>query len=55
VSAQEIAAKNYDLKAVNPNRKAEEDTRTPQELLSVIESRTEEIRDAIALLREKMT
>jgi len=55
VSAQEIAARNYDLKAVNPNRKAGEDTRTPQELLSVIESHTDEIRDAIALLRKGMT
>jgi len=51
VPIEEIEAKNYDLKAVNPNRKEKEDTRTPQELLSIIESCTEEIKDAMALLR----
>mgnify|MGYP005839970511 CR=1 FL=1 len=53
VSAEEIAAKSYDLKAVNLNRRAEEDTRTPEELLSIIKSHTYEIRNVIALLREK--
>ena len=36
VTREEIEAKNYDLKAVNPNAKAEEDTRTPRELLDFI-------------------
>jgi len=53
VPIEEIEAKNYDLKAVNPNRKEKEDTRTPQELLSIIESCTEEIKDAMALLRRR--
>jgi len=38
---------------VNPNRKEKEDTRTPQELLSIIELCTEEIKDAMALLRRR--
>ena len=37
VTRSEIEAKNYDLKAVNPNRKEEVDTRTPEELLDIIE------------------
>ena len=53
VPIEEIEAKNYDLKAVNPNRKEKEDRRTPQELLSIIESCTEEIKDAMALLRRR--
>jgi len=43
VSIEEIEAKGYDLKAVNPNRKVQEDTRTPEELLEVIRSQAEEI------------
>ncbi|MFO0875671.1 MAG: N-6 DNA methylase [Phycisphaerales bacterium] len=42
----------YDLKAVNPNRKADVDTRTPAQLLDVIESRGAEVAKAIAELRE---
>jgi len=53
VSIEEIKAKNYDLKAVNPNRKEIGDTRTPQELLSIIESHTDEIKGIMALLRKK--
>ena len=53
VPIEEIKAKNYDLKAVNPNRKREEDTRTPQQLLSIIETQQKEISDAIAALRTK--
>jgi len=37
--AEEIEARNYDLKAVNPNRKTAEDTRTPEELLAFIEAK----------------
>lgn len=53
VSVEEIEAKNYDLKAVNPNRKEKEDTRTPQELLSIVELHTDEIMNVMSLLREK--
>jgi len=51
VTRTQIEAKNYDLKAVNPNRKSTEDTRTPDELLAVIESKGREVATAIAALR----
>lgn len=53
VPIEEIQAKNYDLKAVNPNRKVEEDTRTPEELLSIIETQEKQISSALAVLRSK--
>lgn len=53
VPVEEIKAKNYDLKAVNPNRKQEEDTRTPEELLSTIEAQETEIAAALVVLRHK--
>ena len=53
VPAEEIKAKNYDLKAVNPNRKQEEDIRMPQELLSVIEAQEKELSSALIALRSK--
>jgi hypothetical protein len=34
-----IKGRNYDLKAVNPNRKSEEHKRTPGQLLDIIEGR----------------
>jgi N-6 DNA Methylase len=51
VSRSEIEAKNYDLKRVNPNRKLDEDTRTPEELLDLIEAKGREVAEAIAELR----
>lgn len=53
VPIEEIQAKDYDLKAVNPNRKVEEDTRTPEELLSIIDAQGKEISSALAALRSK--
>jgi len=52
VTRAAIEAKNYDLKAVNPNRKAEVDTRSPAEILAVIEQRHEEVAAALKTLRE---
>jgi type I restriction enzyme M protein len=52
VTRPQIEAKNYDLKAVNPNRKSTEDTRTPEELLAVIESKGREVATALAALRK---
>lgn len=49
--AQAIEDAAYDLKAVNPNRKAEVDTRTPAELLELIEMKGREVAEAIATLR----
>jgi type I restriction enzyme M protein len=46
-----IEASNFDLKAVNPNAKATEDTRTPDELLDIIEAQGREVDAAIAELR----
>ena len=47
VKIAEIKARNYDLKAVNPNRKAQVDTRTPAQLLKIIESKGAEITTAL--------
>ncbi len=44
---EKIRERNYDLKAVNPNRKSEIDTRTPEELLAVIEAKGREITEAL--------
>ncbi len=51
VTREEIEAKNYDLKAVNPNRKEIVDTRTPSEILDLIEKNNRELQDALAELR----
>jgi type I restriction enzyme M protein len=53
VSIEEIQEKNYDIKAVNPNRKEKEDTRTPEELITLIESQSLEITKALSNLRSK--
>ncbi|OFV95122.1 MAG: hypothetical protein A3F68_10650 [Acidobacteria bacterium RIFCSPLOWO2_12_FULL_54_10] len=55
VNRAEIEAKNYDLKAVNPNAKSNEDTRTPEELLDLIEAKGREVADALSALRAKNT
>ena len=53
VSTEEIEAKNYDIKAVNPNRKEVEDKRTPDELIAIIESQAGEISEALIRLKNK--
>jgi len=52
VTRAEIEARGYDLKAVNPNAKADQDTRTPEELLDIIEQKGEEVQAALARLRQ---
>jgi type I restriction enzyme M protein len=52
VTIDEIRERNYDLKAVNPHAKADEDTRTPAELLDLIEEKGREVAEAVAALRE---
>ena len=47
VNIADIRERNYDLKAVNPNKKSEIDTRTPEELLTVIEAKGGEIAEAL--------
>ena len=54
VSLQQIKANNYDLKAVNPNRPSDTDTRTPAELLDEIETHGRELADALADLRQAL-
>jgi len=46
-----IEAKNLDLKAVNPNARTNQDTRTPEELLDIIEAKGREVSEAVAELR----
>lgn len=48
--AQAIEDAAYDLKAVNPNRKSDEDTRTPAELLDFITAKGQEADAALARL-----
>jgi type I restriction enzyme M protein len=48
-----IEGKNYDLKAVNPNAKGDEDTRTPEELLDLIEAKGRQVAEALAILRAR--
>ena len=51
VTREAIEARNFDLKAVNPNAKSTEDMRTPEELLDIIEAQGREVDAAIAELR----
>jgi len=51
VTREEIEAREYDLKAVNPNTVVEEDTRTPKELLDIIEQQGSEVENAVSRLR----
>ncbi|HEV2055541.1 MAG TPA: N-6 DNA methylase [Methylomirabilota bacterium] len=51
VERKEIDARGYDLKAVNPHAKRDEDTRTPEELLDIIKAKGREVAEALAALR----
>jgi len=51
IERAEIEGRNYDLKAVNPNATHDEDTRTPEELLDLIELKGRDIAAALSLLR----
>ena len=51
VEREVFEANNYDLKAMNPNRQAVVDTRSPEELLDIIDAKGEEIRGLLAELR----
>lgn len=50
--AKEIEDAVYDLKAVNPNKKPVVDTRTPEELIDIIEEKGREVAEALAALRK---
>ena len=49
--AQDIENAVYDLKAVNPNKQIEEDTRTPAELLDIVEKKGRDAAEALTTLR----
>ena len=51
VPRTDLESKNYDLKAVNPNRTAQIDTRTPEELIAIIEEKGREIDAALSDLK----
>jgi type I restriction enzyme M protein len=51
VSRHELEKRGLDLKAVNPTAKVDTDTRTPDEILNLIEDKAREVRKALALLR----
>lgn len=53
IARETIEAKGYDLKAVNPNAKNNEDKRTPDELLDLIEAKGREVAEALAILRRR--
>ena len=48
--AQDIEDAVYDLEAVNPNKQAEDDTRTPAELLDIIEQKGREVAAAVVAM-----
>lgn len=50
--AEEIENAVYDQKAVDPNAKGQEDTRTPEELLDLIEAMGRQIAEALAVPRD---
>ena len=50
--AQAIEDAVYDLKAVNPNAKSDEDTRTPEELIALSEAKGREVAEALAELKK---
>ena len=46
-----IEAKSFDLKAVNHNKVTTEDSRTPDELLDIIEAKGQEVSAVLEKLR----
>ena len=54
VSIDEVKERNYDLKAVNPHRKAAVDSRTPDELLAEIERHNVELKEALTEMRRTL-
>ena len=52
LDAAAIDAASFDLKAVNPNVRATQDTRTPAEILNAIEQHGQTVASALGRLRE---
>jgi len=51
VERKVIEEKNFDVKAVNPNARGDEDIRSPEELLDLIEQKGLEVNEALNMLR----
>ncbi len=51
VTRKKVEDTGFDLKAVNPHAPNHEDTRTPEELLALIEAKGREVGEALAVLR----
>jgi type I restriction enzyme M protein len=51
VTREELDRRGLDLKAVNPNRKVEQDTRTPAQILDEVEAHGRELQAALSELR----
>ncbi len=54
MTREQIEANGYDLKAVNPHRPDDTDTRTPEELLAEIEGHGRELEAALSQLRSAL-
>jgi type I restriction enzyme M protein len=55
VPREDIEAKNFGLKAVNPHAKGNEDTRKPEGLLDLIGAKSCEVAEALSALRSHKT
>lgn len=53
IPIEKIQAKNYDIKAVNPNKKVNGDLRTQEKLLATIESHNKESLNVVNILQNK--
>ena len=49
--ATEIENAVYDIKAINPNNKPVVDTRTPEQLIAIIEAKGKEVNEALTQLK----
>jgi len=52
VERQEIEARDWDLKAVNPHARRQEDLRRPEELLDLIKAKEREVAEAVTTQRK---
>jgi hypothetical protein len=50
VNRPAIEAQNHELEAVNPHTRGDQDTRTPEELLNLSQSKGREVATALAAL-----
>ncbi|MGQ9854071.1 MAG: hypothetical protein ACUVTG_11805 [Candidatus Oleimicrobiaceae bacterium] len=55
MTGEQIEAKNFGLRAVNPHRRNDGDTRTPKELLALIQEKGKGIAEGPAVLKTRRT